>query len=131
MSTHRIVTPLGGPLDDDGFLARVELEDGTEIALVPQTYGNVLLTRGAASGWTGWAEGWTFTSPGAATLALAVLVADSSAAIDGWIRYRGRGRSTRRRSPCRVCGRILEYGDDEDGVAEPPPACSHDADRVD
>lgn len=54
----RVVTELTGQPDAEGFFARAELEDGTEIALVPLTLGRVRLTIGPASRWTGYREAW-------------------------------------------------------------------------
>jgi hypothetical protein len=121
----RVVTPLSGALDADGFLARVELDNGVELGLVPQLGGSLLITRGRPSRWTTYDDEWTFTDRGLAFAAFVRAMLDPTAELDGWIRHRGTGGYTRRRSSCRTCGRILEYGDDEDGVAEPVPACSH------
>ncbi|HEX6786940.1 MAG TPA: hypothetical protein VF076_07065 [Acidimicrobiales bacterium] len=121
----RVVTALGAGLDADGFLARVELPDGTELGLVPQLGGALRITRGRPSGWATYDEEWTFTDHGRAIAAFVGAVLDPTAALDGWIRYRGEGGRVRRRSACPTCERILEYGNDEDGIAEPVPACSH------
>lgn len=122
----RVITPLTGNLDADGFYARVELADGTEVALAPRLLGAVALTAGPASGWTGWADEWMFEHLTAALFAWASYCTDPAAPIDGWVRHVSSGTPTVRRRPCADCGRILEYGDDEDGVAEPVPTCSHD-----
>lgn len=121
----RVVTPLSGALDADGFLTRVELENGVELGLVPQIGGSILITRGRPSGWATYDEEWTFTDPGLALTAFVHAVLDPTAELDGWIRHRSEGGFTRRRRACQTCGRILEYGNDKDGVAEPVPACSH------
>lgn len=123
----RVMTPRTGMLDGDGFLARCELADGTEIALVPQMFGNVMLTRGPASRWTVCAEEWMFEHQEAAIAAYIAITTGLSDAPVGWRRYRGPGGLIKRRQDCSTCGRVLEYGDDDGGVAEPVPACDHGA----
>lgn len=53
-----IVTPLQHLPDEEGYYYRVELDDGSELALVPLTEGRVRVTLGPASRWQSWSEGW-------------------------------------------------------------------------
>jgi hypothetical protein len=118
-----ITTPSETP-DDEGFLGRFELTDGTEIGLLPRLYGAVLLTRGRPSGWTTYDDEWTYDHHLKALAAVAGFLHDGGAYEPaGWVRHRARGCPVVRRATCDACGRALEYGDDEDGVAEPRPIC--------
>lgn len=57
----KIVTKLTGQIDADGFLARAELDDGTELALVPLLLGRARVTLGPPSPgfpWMTYEHGW-------------------------------------------------------------------------
>ena len=54
----RVITPLRRTTDAEGFYARVELADGTELGLVPLYGGRVRITVGPPSGWTSFDDGW-------------------------------------------------------------------------
>jgi hypothetical protein len=54
----KIITPLNGVPDSDGFYARAELDDGTELGLVPLFGGRARVTVGRPSRWSGFDEGW-------------------------------------------------------------------------
>jgi hypothetical protein len=54
----KVLTELRNDPDDEGYYARAELDDESEVALVPLTLGRLRLTVGPPSGWTGYREAW-------------------------------------------------------------------------
>ena len=123
VSEIRVMTPLSGSPDAYGFYARAALPDGTEVALVPRTFGRVALPVGPPSLWTGYDDEYLYEDSGAALASYIAYLAGVTRSPEGWRRHVSRDAPTRRRRSCAQCGRITEYGDDEDGCAEEPPAC--------
>lgn len=121
----RVITRLSGQLDADGFLARCELADGSEVALVPRVLGAMALTVGPASGWTGWADEWMFAASLSAVSAYIFYTSGVDRDPPGWTRHVSWGQPTVRRRDCDVCGRMIEWSETADGQTPVPPACDH------
>jgi hypothetical protein len=122
----RVITPLTGAVDADGFYARCELADGTEVALVPRLLEAVALTVGPASRWTGWADEWMYADRQRAVVEYTLYAIGRQP--DGWVRHVSDRQPTVRRRDCQTCGRVVEWAETADGENPPAPDCAHGAD---
>ncbi len=78
---HRTMFPL---VDDHGFIARKDLEDGRYITLTPQLYGT-LLTLSQAGNEYGYSEAYTYDNPEKAVASYEAW--EGNGEPNGWIRH--------------------------------------------